>query len=120
MPTEILATGLRNGYDAYVLAHTAQTSAKTVLLLQGKPVLPLNDAAADAENVFVYRCPAIRVPKASGEAWTPGAKIYWDDTAKNFTTAPAAGANTVSGLIAESAESADTEGVIDLDPAIPA
>lgn len=35
------------------------------------------------------------VPKVSAEAWTIGAAIYWDDTAKKFTSV--VGTNTLAG-----------------------
>lgn len=38
------------------------------------------------------------VPKATGQAWTEGALVYWDDTAKNFTTT--VGTNTLAGKAA--------------------
>jgi len=36
--------------------------------------------------------------KAGSQAWTQGVKVYWDDTAKNCTTAAAAGANKLIGV----------------------
>jgi predicted RecA/RadA family phage recombinase len=36
------------------------------------------------------------VPKATGTAWTEGATIYWDNTAKNFTTVSTS--NTKAGV----------------------
>lgn len=36
--------------------------------------------------------------KAGTQAWTVGARIYWDDTAKNCTTNAAAGANKLIGV----------------------
>jgi predicted RecA/RadA family phage recombinase len=35
--------------------------------------------------------------KTSAQAWTEGVKIYWDNTAKETTTAAAAGANLFIG-----------------------
>lgn len=45
---------------------------------------------ADVEGVF-------DLPKANNEAWTIGAKVYWDNTAKVCTVAAAGGANTLIG-----------------------
>lgn len=36
--------------------------------------------------------------KATGAAWTEGARLYWDDSAKNVTTNAAAGANKLIGV----------------------
>lgn len=38
----------------------------------------------------------IKYTKAASQAWTIGAKVYWDDTAKEFTTT--AGGNTLCGI----------------------
>lgn len=35
-------------------------------------------------------------PKAASQAWAEGAVVYWDNTAKNFTTT--ASANTKAGI----------------------
>jgi predicted RecA/RadA family phage recombinase len=106
---------LSEKYSAYKLAHTAAVAVKEILLLQSKVVMALNASDANAENIYVYRADAIRVPKTAGQAWAPGALIYWDNTAKSFTTTTTS--NTLAGYIAAVAASADTEGVIDLDPA---
>lgn len=111
MPTELLD----EDYDGFTFAHSAATTARTFLLLQSKAVMPMNTVAANADNVFVYRCPMIRVPKATGETWAPLQPIYWDDTNKVFTTTLTG--NTLAGYVYEAALSADAEGIIDLDPA---
>ena len=53
------------------------------------------------------------VPKATGQAWTQGDKVYWDDTNKNFTTT--ASGNTLIGYIAAAAASADTTGLVNIN-----
>lgn len=111
MATEILS----KFYNEIKKAHTAATTAKVFLLLNGKVVMAMNTVAANAENVFVYRANKVRAPKVAAQAWVALGPIYWDDTAKNFTTTSTA--NTLAGRIAADALSADTEGVIDLDPA---
>ncbi|MDY6981159.1 MAG: DUF2190 family protein [Pseudomonadota bacterium] len=108
--TEILSPG----YTAFKDAHSGATTAKTPLLINSILVIPLNDADADEDNVFVYECPRVKVDKAGSQAWTPLTKIYWDDTAKNFTTTSTD--NTLAGVVAEDAASADTEGEIHLTP----
>lgn len=51
-------------------------------------------------------------PKKSGEAWTEGALLYWDDTNKYFTTTSTS--NTKCGGAAAAAQSADTVGAVRL------
>ena len=111
MPTEILS----EHYDEYSLAHTAATVSKTPLVINSKVVIPLNDAEADIENSFVYRAPKVRVAKAAAQAWVPGTLIYFSTAGGVFSTSPTS--NLLCGRIAESADTADVEGIIDLDPA---
>jgi predicted RecA/RadA family phage recombinase len=111
MSTEILS----ERYDATVVAHSAATTAKNFYVVGGNACMAMNDADADVENVFVYGASMIRVPKESSVAWSFGDKVYWDATAENFTKT--ATANTLAGIAAEDAASADTEAVIHLMPA---
>lgn len=57
--------------------------------------------AAEVEGVYT-------LPKTTSEAWTEGAKLYWDNTAKSFTTTSTS--NTLAGFAAAAAASADTTG----------
>jgi predicted RecA/RadA family phage recombinase len=54
----------------------------------------------------------IDMAKATGQAWTQGVKLYWDNTAKNLTTT--AGGNTLVGVAAQAQASGDTVGRIKL------
>jgi predicted RecA/RadA family phage recombinase len=49
-------------------------------------------------------------PKAAGTAWTWGAILYWDDTAKNFTTV--ATNNTRVGYAVSAQASGDLTGTV--------
>lgn len=53
----------------------------------------LSGAAVEVALTGVYD-----LVKAGSQAWTVGARIYWDDSAKNCTTAAAAGANKLIGV----------------------
>jgi len=53
------------------------------------------------------------LPKATGQAWTQGAKVYWDNTAKNFTTSSTD--NTLAGVAAVAAASGVSTGLARLD-----
>ncbi|WP_330082459.1 DUF2190 family protein [Methylocystis iwaonis] len=54
-----------------------------------------------------------KLPKAAGEAWTEGVKIYWDDANKRCTTT--AGGNTLIGTATAVAASADETGKVLLE-----
>lgn len=49
-------------------------------------------------------------PAATGQAWTEGQKIYWDDTAKRFTST--ATSNTLVGAAAGAKASAAAVGIV--------
>ncbi|MGV8987810.1 MAG: DUF2190 family protein [Cypionkella sp.] len=68
-----------------------------------------NDCVFVTEGVFL-------LAKTAGQAWTQGAKVYWDNTAKNVTTT--VGSNTLIGVATVAALSADTTGYVYLDGAI--
>lgn len=53
--------------------------------------------------------------KATGAAWTVGARIYWDDAAKNCTTT--ASTNKLIGVATAAAASGDTTGNVRLSGA---
>lgn len=46
--------------------------------------------------------------KATGQSWTQGVLLYWDDTTKNVTTT--AGGNKLIGVATQGQASADTIG----------
>lgn len=48
------------------------------------------------------------IAKATGEAWTQGVKVYWDNTNKRLTTTSSA--NTLVGAAAQAQASGDTVG----------
>jgi predicted RecA/RadA family phage recombinase len=88
-----------------VMTYVAPAGGVTVnvpLLIGSLLVIPRNTAAAGA-LVDVDTTGVFSVTKADSQAWTIGAKIYWDDTAKNFTTT--ATANTLVGSAAEAVAS---------------
>jgi len=51
--------------------------------------------------------------KVSAQAWTEGAKIYWDNSAKLFTTT--SGGNTLAGVAAAVADNPSSTGQVRLD-----
>lgn len=68
--------------------------------------------AATNEPVVLHLVGEFQLPKTAGQAWTIGAKLYWDDAAGACTTV--AGALKAIGHASEAAASADTVGVVRL------
>lgn len=54
------------------------------------------NAAASGEDVAILVTGVFELPKAASQAWTVGAKVYWDNAAKNTTTTVAG--NTLIGV----------------------
>lgn|SRR5262245_43643150 len=55
------------------------------------------------------------VDKVSAQAWTEGVKVYWDNTAKNFTTTVST--NTLVGVAAAAAQNPSAKGLVLMDGA---
>lgn len=64
------------------------------------------DSAAEGEGFPLHRRGVWRLPKATAVNWTVGAKLYWDNTAKNVTNV--ATNNTLIGVSREARVNADT------------
>ncbi|MDP9902617.1 DUF2190 family protein [Variovorax ginsengisoli] len=75
----------------------------------------VKDVAQGAEGEF-KRDGVFELPKVSAQAWTQGAKVYWDDTAKLVTTV--ATNNVVIGAAALAAANPSAIGTVLLDAAI--
>lgn len=71
----------------------------------------VNDAASGA-TVVGERSGVFTLVKASGTAWTAGAKLYWDDTAKAVTTVSTS--NTLIGFADAAAASLDVLGSVNV------
>ncbi len=72
------------------------------------------DAALNADVETVLEG-VFTLAKATGAAWTVGAIIYWDNTAKNCTTT--ASTNKLIGVAQLAAASGDTVGNVRLNAA---
>lgn len=94
-------------------APTGGVTAGTPVLISDLLVVPRTTVAAtlpaegDAEGIHKS------MPKATGQTWAEGAILYWDNTAKNFTTT--ATANRRAGTAVVAAASGDTTGTVRLD-----
>jgi predicted RecA/RadA family phage recombinase len=69
--------------------------------------------AASGANVEVCTCGVFTLPKTSAQAWTVGAKVYWDDTNKVATTT--ATSNTLIGCALEAAANPSATGAVRLN-----
>lgn len=98
-----------------VMSFTAPTGGVTkgVPVLIGALLVVPTDTVAQTLQ-FQGQCYGVwTLPKATGEAWTEGALLYWDNTNGEFTTT--ATANARAGVAAAAAASADTTGSVRLD-----
>lgn len=76
-------------------------------------------AAADADNgaaVEAQVTGVFELKKTSAQAWTQGAKIYWDNTAKECTTVSTS--NTLIGAAASAAANPSATGLVRLNGAV--
>lgn len=107
-----MKTYLKPGKTMTFTSPTGGVTVDTPVLIGTLLVIPANTVAQTlpfegmAEGVFQS------MPKATGQAWTEGQLLYWDNTAKNFTTT--ATSNTRVGCAAVAAQSADTTGTVRL------
>lgn len=67
-------------------------------------------------DVVMVRRGVFELAKTSAQAWTVGAKIYWDDTAKACTTVSTS--NTLIGAAAAAAANPSDTGTVLLDGAV--
>ena len=69
--------------------------------------------AASGAPVAIVRRGAFTLPKTSAQAWTVGAKLYWDTT-NDVATTTATG-NTLIGMALEAAANPSSTGAVLLD-----
>lgn len=72
-------------------------------------------SAADGKPFEGRVCGVVKLPKTSAQAWTEGAKVYWDNAAKECTTT--ATSNTLIGVAAAVAANPSGTGVVRLNGA---
>ena len=64
--------------------------------LIGVTVVVATETVAEALPFVGIVCGCVDVPKEAEEGWTEGLKVYWDDTAKEFTASSSG--NTLAGV----------------------
>ena len=94
------------------LAHSAAVEAYEVIVSGGNALAAVNDADADAEDIYVFEGKGL-YPKGSG-AIAAGIAIYWDAVAGQMTATSSG--NTRAGITAEAALSGDAEVLVFLRP----
>ncbi len=70
-------------------------------------------AAKAGETVQLKTSGVFTLPKTTGQAWTVGQKMYWDDSTKKVTST--VGSNTLIGVALATAASGDTSGTVRLN-----
>lgn len=80
----------------------------------GSLIVVATVTAAEAAKFSAFVGPGVvEHAKVSAQAWTEGVKLYWDDTAKNFTTTSSG--NTLAGVAAAAAANPSATGKVRLD-----
>lgn len=105
---------IQGGATLTVLASAAVTSGAGLLV--GTIFGVANGDAANGASVNLVREGVFDVAKVSAQAWTQGQKIYWDNTAKLFTSV--ATSNIVVGAAVEVAANPSAIGIVLLDGVI--
>ena len=100
--------------DVMTFTAPATVTSGVPVLIGSLLVVPTHDA--DSGDLFTgVARGVVSYTKPGSQAWTEGAKIYWDDSAKKFTTTSSA--NTLVGVAAEAVSSgvSETTGKVRLD-----
>lgn len=97
--------------EVLTLVAPAAVSSGDGLLVGSVFAVALSDAESGAD-VEAQVCGVFELPKASG-AVTQGAKLYWDNTAKDVTTTSTS--NTLIGVAVEAAASGDATVIVRLN-----
>jgi predicted RecA/RadA family phage recombinase len=99
-------TYIQSGDVLTMPAPTGGVTAGTPILIGTKVMIPRTTAAEAADADF-HVGGVHKVTKAGSQAWTIGAAVYWDDTAKDFTTTSSG--NTAAGIAVEAVGSGSGE-----------
>ncbi|MBR9840213.1 MAG: DUF2190 family protein [Rhodobacteraceae bacterium] len=85
-------------------------------MLVGTLVGVAQEDVVAGDPVVMVRRGVFEHAKTSAQAWTAGAKLYWDDTNKVFTTT--ATSNVLCGAAVEVAANPSATGIVLLDGAV--
>lgn len=87
-------------------AHSGAVTRKVPVLISSRVYIPLESAGANEATDLVYDAEVSGGVKATGEAWTIGGAVYWDNANSRFTTTSSG--NTLCGRALEAALAGDT------------
>ena len=100
--------------DGKVLSLTAPYAVAAGAGFKVGSILAIATSAADnGAAVEGLTTGVVEVAKVSAPAWTVGAPIYWDDTAKLFTTVSTS--NTLAGVAVAAAANPSSTGRVRLN-----
>lgn len=85
---------IQNGDTLTLTAPYDRTSGQAMKV--GSIIAIATATALSGASVEAITTGVVEVAKVSAQAWTVGARIYWDDTAKLFTTTSTD--NTLAGV----------------------
>lgn len=104
---------IKPGHVVTLTAPTGGVVAGTCYLIGA--LLVFAKTTADAGEEFEGATDGVyeNAPKATSQSWTEGAKVYWDNTNKVFTTT--ATSNTLVGAILKAQAASDTTGTVKLN-----
>lgn len=105
----------QHGDTLDLTAPTDGVTSGVPVKIGGQIVVP-QVSAAEGKTFAAKTTGVFRVPKATGQAWGECVTVYWDDTAKAFTTTAAS--NTKCGHSVPAAASGDTVGLVKLIPTL--
>jgi len=101
---------IKPGNTVTLTAPAGDVVAGTLYLIGKLLVLAKTSAAEGEEFEGATNGVFEEAPKATGQSWTEGAKLYWDDTNDVFTTT--ATANTAAAIALSAQASADATGTV--------
>lgn len=93
-------------------APSGGVTAGTPVLIGALVVIPCVSVAQTVQ-FSAYVTGVFEVPKATGDAWGEGEKVYWDVGDTNFNQS--ASGNTLVGVAAAAAGSSDATGYVRFD-----
>lgn len=97
--------------------HLTVTAAADVLsgqmVVMGALYGVAQETAAAGDSVTLVRTGVFELPKTSAQAWTVGAKLYWDAT--NSVCSTTASGNTLIGFATAVAANPSAVGLVSLD-----
>jgi predicted RecA/RadA family phage recombinase len=106
---------IQHGRTLTVPAPTGGVVSGAVVII-GALVAIANADAAEGEDVALETAGVFELPKTSAQAWTVGAKIYWDAT--NAVATTTSSGNTLMGIAAAAAANPSATGLVKIGPTL--